>query len=87
MIVAGTFFIASKEVFQKGSGKSIILALIIGIIISSYTIVDKIAVKTITPFFLISIMNLLPPLFLAPILLTKFKSSTLKVFKESNWQD
>lgn len=87
LVIFGSFFVGMKELPSSKTRAPMLIAIIVGLTISLYSIVDKLAVDSMHPFFYVAAMNLFSPLFVAPFVLKVYKkeikSTLLNSWKES----
>ncbi|MGH1468348.1 MAG: EamA family transporter [Bdellovibrionales bacterium] len=81
-IIIGTLFIAGREVKKLETLKGLSVALLLGSVISTYSLVDSRGALHVPIFFFIGMMNLLTALIAAPLLFTRYKKEALSVLKE-----
>jgi drug/metabolite transporter (DMT)-like permease len=80
-IVAGTGLIGLRESLRKESRQAFLIAILIGITVATYSLIDSLAVKTVPPIFYAAAINLFPSAFVAPILLTRYQTELKTVWK------
>ena len=80
-IIAGTLFIGLKEAPNKSKSKGFYAAILVGLIVSCYSLVDSRGVQHVPPWFFVAIMNLTTFIFALPIILTKFKVPVIDILK------
>ncbi len=80
-IILGTLFIAGREVRKLETLKGLLVALLLGSIISTYSLVDSRGALHVPIFFFIGMMNLLTAVIASPLLLTKYKREAVEVMK------
>ncbi len=80
-IVGGTALIGMRESLRKESRQAFIIAIVIGITVASYSLIDSLAVKTVPPLFFVAAINLFPSVMAAPVLLTKFRPEMTAVWR------
>ncbi len=80
-IILGTLFIAGREVRKLETLKGLLVALLLGSIISTYSLVDSRGALHVPIFFFIGMMNLLTAVIASPLLLTKYKREAVEVLK------
>lgn len=79
VVLCGVFTFGFK--LRATKVESLKPALVLGGIITSYSIVDKISVLQMNPLYFLTVMNLIPALILSPLLLTKWWPHTKSVLK------
>jgi drug/metabolite transporter (DMT)-like permease len=80
-VIAGTFLIGWKELPQKDKRGAFLIALLVALTVSGYSIVDSVAAKRIPNFFLIAVMNILPPLLASPYLILRYKKDLVETLR------
>jgi drug/metabolite transporter (DMT)-like permease len=80
-LVLGIVLIAIKRIRDLEKRNAMKVAALVGCCTAFYTIIDKISITYIPPFFYISVMFLCTSLSLLPIMLLRLRTHTLVVFR------
>lgn len=81
LLVLGIVLMSFKKHKDIEKRAAVFVAILVGICVSLYSIVDKMSVLHIPPFFYISVMFFTSPLLLLPVMLTKLKAQTYVIWK------
>jgi uncharacterized membrane protein len=81
ILSSGILLVAVKRVRDLEKREAMIAASKVGICISLYSILDKLSVQIIPPFFYITMMFVITSTLMIPIMFTKFKTQTILVIK------
>lgn len=85
-VVAGALFLSSVEIKNKKSRVGIFLAVALGLIITSYMVIDSFGAQKIPIFFYVVAMNLSAPLFALPMMYKGRRAEILNAWKKYKWQ-
>ena len=55
------------------------IALAIGCVVATYSVVDSFAVKVVPPLFFVAVINLVPGALAAPVLLTRYRGDVVTI--------
>ncbi|MBY0384317.1 DMT family transporter, partial [bacterium] len=81
MIFSGAMLLAFRHFSSQKTRVAMLLALVIGVLVSSYSVLDSFGAQKIPLVFYIAIMNIVAPLFALPWLYKSKKQDFIKVFK------
>jgi drug/metabolite transporter (DMT)-like permease len=81
VIFFGAMLLAFRHLTSQKSRTAMMLALVIGMIVSSYTVLDSFGAQKIPSFFYVAVMNIAAPLFALPWLYQTKTKDFIYVFK------
>lgn len=85
-VIAGAFFLGSVEFRNKANRTGLMLALVLAMIIASYSVIDSFGAQEIPILFYVLSMNLAAPLAAFPFLYASRKKDLRRAWKEHKWQ-
>ncbi len=82
LIVAGTILVGIRFSYRSGHYRGVLFALLVGLMIVCYSIVDKLAVRTTHPVVYIFGMFIAVSLIVSPYLLTKCRDEIVQAWRD-----
>jgi drug/metabolite transporter (DMT)-like permease len=79
--VFGSSFVGLSQLRRAGAGPAFSVAFAVGLTISFYSLVDKIAASAMPPFLYVTMINIVSPLFLAPYMWKRHKPGVIDAWK------
>jgi len=81
-VCAGIFFVGVSDLRHRGTLRNVLLALLVGASIMSYSIVDKVGVGLVNPVFYIFCLSVITAALIAPVIFMKHRQECRLALKE-----
>ena len=81
VIVTGAVVLSLRQLSSQKSRRGVLMALVIGVLVASYSVLDSFGAQKIPIVFYVAVMNVVAPLFALPWLYQTKKKDFVLVFK------
>jgi drug/metabolite transporter (DMT)-like permease len=84
-VCLGILLLGLREVRRPAQGRSCLLALLVGVTITAYSVVDKLGVGLVSPLVYLAGLTMVTGVALAPFILLRYRQECLVALRHHKW--